>query len=320
MGEVYRATDAKLNREVALKVLPVEMGASPERLDRFQREAKALAALDHPGIVTVYSVEEFALLLINGQIRKNRTIMQVVTYWDQRRFDIRFEWGMHGLQALSECRTFIIVDVLSFTTCVSIALARKAIVFPYRWKGPTARSFADEHQAVIAEMRDVKGAHSLSPKSMMNISPGTRIVLPSPNGATLAIEAAELGDVLVTSLRNRSAVAGFVERLETPIGIIAAGEQWPNGYMRVSYEDFIGAGAVITKLQGNISPEAQSAANAFDSAANHLQQSLRDCGSGWELIQRGFEEDVDLAAELDCETVVPRLVDSAFEDTASQES
>ena len=58
MGEVYRATDTKLGREVALKVLPAEMAASPERLSRFQREARALAALDHPGIVTVYSVEE----------------------------------------------------------------------------------------------------------------------------------------------------------------------------------------------------------------------------------------------------------------------
>lgn len=58
MGEVYRATDTKLGRDVALKVLPAEMASSPERLERFQREAKALAALDHPGIVGVYSVEE----------------------------------------------------------------------------------------------------------------------------------------------------------------------------------------------------------------------------------------------------------------------
>ena len=58
MGEVYRATDTKLGREVALKVLPAEMAASPERLERFRREAKALAALDHPSVVGVYSVEE----------------------------------------------------------------------------------------------------------------------------------------------------------------------------------------------------------------------------------------------------------------------
>lgn len=47
MGEVYRAHDTKLGRDVALKVLPADMATSPERLERFQREAKALAALDH---------------------------------------------------------------------------------------------------------------------------------------------------------------------------------------------------------------------------------------------------------------------------------
>ncbi|HXI01883.1 MAG TPA: serine/threonine-protein kinase, partial [Candidatus Saccharimonadales bacterium] len=73
MGEVYRATDTKLDRDVALKVLPPEMAASPERLERFRREAKALAALDHPGIVTVYSVEEaggvhfLTMQLVEGQ-------------------------------------------------------------------------------------------------------------------------------------------------------------------------------------------------------------------------------------------------------------
>jgi len=58
MGEVYRAADTKLGRDVALKVLPPALGNDPERLSRFQREAQALAALDHPGIVTVYSVEQ----------------------------------------------------------------------------------------------------------------------------------------------------------------------------------------------------------------------------------------------------------------------
>jgi len=58
MGEVWRATDTKLGRDVALKILPAEMAASPERLDRFRREAMMLAALDHPGVVGVYSVEE----------------------------------------------------------------------------------------------------------------------------------------------------------------------------------------------------------------------------------------------------------------------
>jgi serine/threonine-protein kinase len=57
MGEVYRATDTKLGRDVALKVLPAEMASSLERRERFRREARALAALDHPGVVGVYSVD-----------------------------------------------------------------------------------------------------------------------------------------------------------------------------------------------------------------------------------------------------------------------
>jgi serine/threonine protein kinase len=73
MGDVYRATDTKLGRLVALKVLPDKMAQSPERLARFRREAKTLAALDHPGIVTVHSVEEadgvhfLTMQLVEGQ-------------------------------------------------------------------------------------------------------------------------------------------------------------------------------------------------------------------------------------------------------------
>lgn len=73
MGEVYRATDTKLGRDVALKVLPAEMAHDPERLARFRREAKALAQLDHPNIVTIYSVEEsdgihfLTMQLVEGQ-------------------------------------------------------------------------------------------------------------------------------------------------------------------------------------------------------------------------------------------------------------
>jgi serine/threonine protein kinase len=73
MGEVWRAEDTRLGREVALKVLPADLAQDPSRRERFQREARALAALDHPGIVTVFSVEEsggvhfITMGLVDGQ-------------------------------------------------------------------------------------------------------------------------------------------------------------------------------------------------------------------------------------------------------------
>jgi len=73
MGEVYRATDMKLGRDVALKILPPNVASDPERLARFQREARAVAALNHPNVVTLYSVEEsdgvhfLTMELIEGQ-------------------------------------------------------------------------------------------------------------------------------------------------------------------------------------------------------------------------------------------------------------
>ncbi len=56
MGEVYRARDPRLGRDVAIKVLPTEVGADPGRLRRFEQEARAVAALNHPNILTVFDV------------------------------------------------------------------------------------------------------------------------------------------------------------------------------------------------------------------------------------------------------------------------
>src|SRR5688572_4291417 len=58
MGEVYRATDSKLNRDVAIKVIPEEFARDPERMARFEREAQVLASLTHGGIAAVYGIEE----------------------------------------------------------------------------------------------------------------------------------------------------------------------------------------------------------------------------------------------------------------------
>ncbi len=58
MGEVYRARDSRLHREVAIKVLPAGFSADPERLARFDREARLLASLNHPAIAAIYGIEE----------------------------------------------------------------------------------------------------------------------------------------------------------------------------------------------------------------------------------------------------------------------
>ena len=60
MGEVYRAGNTKLGRDVAIKVLPATFAAAPERLARFEREARLLATLNHPNIGAIYGVEESA--------------------------------------------------------------------------------------------------------------------------------------------------------------------------------------------------------------------------------------------------------------------
>lgn len=69
MGEVYRARDTKLNRNVAIKILPDAFAADPERMARFAREAHVLASLNHPNIAQIYGVEDRALVmeLVEGE-------------------------------------------------------------------------------------------------------------------------------------------------------------------------------------------------------------------------------------------------------------
>ena len=79
MGEVWRATDTALNREVAVKVLPEEMAADLERLERFKREAQAIAALNHPNIVTIHSVEEAdGVNLLTMELVEGKSLDQIL--------------------------------------------------------------------------------------------------------------------------------------------------------------------------------------------------------------------------------------------------
>ena len=79
MGDVYLAHDTKLDRKIALKVLPAELAESEERRVRFTREAKAIAALDHPNIVQVFSVEEAeGVHFITMELVKGKTLTELL--------------------------------------------------------------------------------------------------------------------------------------------------------------------------------------------------------------------------------------------------
>ena len=79
MGEVFLADDTKLGRRVALKVLPHALAGDPERRNRFEREARAVAALNHPNIITIYSVEEQdGVIFLTMELVEGKTLAEVI--------------------------------------------------------------------------------------------------------------------------------------------------------------------------------------------------------------------------------------------------
>jgi 2-phosphosulfolactate phosphatase len=241
-------------------------------------------------------------------------------FFDQGDYDIRCEWGERGISSLSPISdVVIIVDVLSFSTCVDIAVSRGATVFPYRWRDETAAAHAVSLGAVLANPGRPAGGYSLSPTSLLSVPPGTRLVLPSPNGSTLTV-AAEGTPTLTGCLRNAEAVAQTVRSMGKSIAVIPAGERWPDGSLRPSLEDMIGAGAIIHHMLGTKSPEAEAAECAFEHAAGNLLSVLERCSSGKELIERGFREDVELAAALNVSGCAPVVVEGAYIQQQGQRS
>jgi len=103
MGEVYRATDTNLRRDVAIKVLPPEVAQDEERLARFRREAHLLASLNHPNIAAIYGLEEadgkpfLALELVEGEDLKQRLARGAVP------LDEALEIAERGSMRLHEC-------------------------------------------------------------------------------------------------------------------------------------------------------------------------------------------------------------------------
>ena len=117
--------------------------------------------------------------------------------------------------------------------------------------------------------------------------------------------------VVAACLRNATAAGRYLTAYEN-VALVPAGEQWADGSLRPAYEDLVGAGAVADRLLGcnpllALSPEAEAAMLAFRSL-----RPLERCTSGAELVERGFAEDVRIAAEIDASTAVPVLVEGRF--------
>ncbi|MFG3533150.1 2-phosphosulfolactate phosphatase [Streptomyces sp. NPDC047917] len=235
----------------------------------------------------------------------------------------RFDWGPTGAERLAPAvACLVVIDVLSFTTSVTVAVESGTRVFPYAWRDASASAFADRVDARLAvgrRMATPASPWSLSPTALRDAPFTPRLVLPSPNGSS--ISAAAGGSTVVAGcLRNATAVGRWLARsgygtLARPVAVIASGERWPDGSLRPALEDLLGAGAVLSALRkdrgGSLSPEAATAAACFETTPDVVAMVAAGA-SGQELASGGFPEDVRIATQLDASDTVPVLIDGAF--------
>jgi 2-phosphosulfolactate phosphatase len=232
---------------------------------------------------------------------------------ESRGTEVQLEWGPQGLRMLSEsCECVVIVDVLSFSTSVTVAVGRGAAVWPHSGQERT-EELARAIGATLVRGRNMREGRTLSPASLLDVEDGERLIMPSLNGSVISHAALMSGlTVIAGSIRNASAVAGWLAGRFATVGLIPAGEQWADGALRVCYEDLIGAGAIASRLLAmsadvRLTPEAQAAVGAFDQ-----RRPLAEVPSGRELVDQGFSVDVSLAEELDADDVVPVLRDGRY--------
>ncbi|MEU5985791.1 2-phosphosulfolactate phosphatase [Streptomyces sp. NPDC047434] len=179
----------------------------------------------------------------------------------------------------------VVVDVLSFTAAVGVAEEAGTAVYPYRWRDGTARAYAEQRNA-----------------------------------------AAAVGRSVAALLRNRKALARRPARqgygtASRPLAVAAAGERRPDGSLRPAPEDLPGAGAVLSALcaEGGaavLTPEARAAATLWE-ATEDPAAVVHHRGSGRELYEYGYPQDVAVATEVDTSHTVPVLTDGAFQEAAA---
>ena len=247
-------------------------------------------------------------------------------YLAQAAYRVRFERGERGVQALTAQRfqigVLIVVDVLSFSTAVDIAVSRGARVMPSHFKlAAESAELAKLYDAQLVAPRAERSAaspYTLSAETLDALPPDTRLVLPTVNGARCVRAAYEsrVETILAGCLRNVAAVAAYARARSArgAIAVIAAGERWADGTLRPAIEDDLAAGAILAALDADasFSPEARYVANAYRAAHDALAETVRDCVSARELIEAGYAADVERSIELDVSTTVPVLGSDGF--------
>ena len=230
------------------------------------------------------------------------------------------EWGPNGVLALRErVKVLVIVDVLSFSTAVDVGVARGAQIVPFPLGDrDAAAKAAAQAGAVLASATRAGGQYSLAPSSLETILPGTKLLLPSPNGSRLSLMGGE-AKVFAGCLRNAVAVARAALRAAAggDVAVIPAGERWrSDDSLRPAVEDLIGAGAILDALGLDLSPEARVARDDYRSAKSTLAVTISQSVSGRELIDRGLPRDVELAVQTGVSAVAPRLIDGLYRNAA----
>jgi 2-phosphosulfolactate phosphatase len=244
--------------------------------------------------------------------------------FDQSPYTCRVEWGRRGArEAANRGDIVIIVDVLSFSSTVVTALNYDAVIYPY----PPNLDGKDYAQKVNAEYilgraeAAKAGKPTLSPVSFNEEHTNKKYVLTSLNGAFCTWIASKVPALLIGSLLNASSVAAVANQLRiqknASITVIPCGEMWSDGKeeedtLRPAIEDYIGAGAILSYLKGEKSPEAEVCMGAFYHAEPKLDELIWDCGSGRELREKGFGADVKHCSQLNTYQTVPVLRNNHF--------
>lgn len=222
---------------------------------------------------------------------------------------MHLEWGLAGLREGGRLAdVIVVVDVLSFSTAVVTAVDLGIPAYPMRE--------VDDYAPRIADRLGARLLGRPSPAAVAEAAHAGPVVLPSPNGGAMALEAAAAGATVVAgSLRNASAVGRWLGDRPRRVVVVAAGEQWRDGSPRFAVEDLLGAGAVLAAVPDTaLSAEAQVAVDAYRTGRPNVAAILHSCTSGRELAARGMFGDVRWAAEVDTSSAVPVLVDGAFRD------